>query len=181
MYAIRSYYETPPTRLQSIVDSTLGQQLPDGGFNCQYNRKGARHSSLHSTLSVCEGIREYELQGYTYRLGELLRMEKQAQEFMLQHRLYRSDKTGIPIRKQFTLLSFPTRWYFDILRALDYFRTAYTPLDERMNDALDVLQHKRRSDGTWLVQHKHSGVVHFDMEATGSPSRWNTLRALRVP
>ena len=78
------------------------------------------------------------------------------------------------------MLSYPSRWKYDILRALDYFRAASIDYDERMGPALDVLKKKRRSDGTWPVQAKHPGQVHFDMEQTGAPSRWNTLRALRV-
>jgi hypothetical protein len=78
------------------------------------------------------------------------------------------------------MLSYPSRWKYDILRALDYFRTAGIDYDSRMQPALDVLHKKRRKDGTWPVQAKHPGKVHFDMEKTGSPSRWNTLRALRV-
>jgi hypothetical protein len=78
------------------------------------------------------------------------------------------------------MLSFPYRWRYDILRALEYFRAANIGYDPRMQPALDILQKKRRKDGTWLVQAKHPGQVHFDMEQTGDPSRWNTLRALRV-
>lgn len=78
------------------------------------------------------------------------------------------------------MLSYPSRWKYDILRALDYFRDAAVPYDPRMQDALDVLLSKRRKDGRWPVQAKHPGQTHFDMEQTGQPSRWNTLRALRV-
>jgi hypothetical protein len=77
-------------------------------------------------------------------------------------------------------LSYPSRWFYDTLRALDHFRSAGVAYDPRMQDALDVLLQKRRKDGSWPLQAKHPGQVHFDMETPGQPSRWNTLRALRV-
>ena len=174
------YFQAQGTALHSVVDFIISQQLPDGGFNCRSNRQGAVHSSLHTTISILEGIQEFATRGYTHRLEELERMAAEAREFILQHRLYLSDRTGEIIDKRFLMLSYPSRWRYDILRALEYFRTAGIEYDERMQPALDVLQSKRRKDGTWPVQAKHPGQVHFDMEQTGGPSRWNTLRALRV-
>jgi len=98
----------------------------------------------------------------------------------LQHRLYRSHKTGAIFDKKMLMLSYPSRWKYDILRALDYLRNAGVKYDPRMQDALEILIKKRRSDGSWPVQAKHPGQTHFDMEETGASSRWNTLRALRV-
>ena len=166
--------------LSSIVDFVIGQQMADGGFNCRANRQGAVHSSLHSTISVIEGIRVYAANGYTYRLAELEKMAADGRQFILQHQLYRSDHTGEIIDRRMTMLSYPSRWKYDILRALDYFRAAGIAHDPRMQSALDVLVKKRRKDNTWPVQAKHAGQTHFDMEKTGGPSRWNTLRALRV-
>jgi len=174
------YFKTDEADLHSIVDFIISEQMPDGGFNCRSNRQGAVHSSLHTTLSILEGIQQYAANGYEYRRIELDRMAAEAREFILQHRLYLSDRTGEIIDKCFLMLSYPSRWRYDILRALEYFRTAGVEYDERMQPALDVLMQKRRSDGTWPIQAKHPGQVHFDMEQTGTPSRWNTLRALRV-
>ena len=174
------YFKTAETGLHSIVDFVISQQLPDGGFNCNYNRQGAVHSSLHSTISILEGIQEYVVNGYEYHRTELERIAVAAREFILQHRLYLSDRTGEVIDKRFLMLSYPSRWFYDILRALDYFWSAKVAYDSRMQPALDVLKKKRRADGRWPVQAKHPGQVHFDMEQTGGPSRWNTLRALRV-
>lgn len=174
------YFGVDEKALYSIIDFIISQQMQDGGFNCMSNRSGAIHSSLHSTISLLEGIAEYCTQGYSYRAKELIHIEKQAIEFMLQHKLYKSDKTGNIIRKSFTMLSYPPRWYYDILRALDYLAKRKIPYNVRMQDALDILISKRNKDGIWKVQAKHPGQVHFDMEQTGKPSRWNTLRALRV-
>lgn len=175
-----AYFKSPADSLQSIVDFLIKVQMADGGFNCQSNRQGAIHSSLHSTISVLEGIGEYLASGYTYRSAELNAIAHQAQEFVLQHRLFRSDRTGEIINPRFLMLSYPSRWFYDILRALDYFRSVGATYDPRMRDALDVLLQKRRRDGSWPLQARHAGQVHFDMEPAGQPSRWNTLRALRV-
>lgn len=174
------YFGTAESGLRSIVDFLLAQRVADGGFNCQSNRQGCVHSSLHSTISVLEGILEYQLSGYTYRLPELLAAAATSQEFILMHRLFKSDKTGAVIDPKMTRLSWPSRWRYDILRALDYFQKANLPYDPRMDDALQLLCAKRKTDGRWLLQAKHPGAVHFDMEKPGQPSRWNTLRALRV-
>jgi CHASE1-domain containing sensor protein len=154
--------------------------MQDGGFNCNSNTIGAEHSSMHSTISVIEGILEYAQNGYQYRLEELQEAGDKSRTFLLQHRLFRSDRTGKIIDKKMIMLSFPSRWRYDILRALDYFQFAGIEYDPRMQDALDILKLKRRKDNIWPVQAKHPGQTHFDMEVTGGPSRWNTLRALRV-
>lgn len=175
-----SYFKTKKDKLKSIIDFILSQQMHDGGFNCNFNRYGANHSSLHSTLSVLEGITEYENNGYKHRLNELKRTKKSSIEFILLHRLFLSDRTGEIINKDFLRLSYPGRWRYDILKALDYFQYAGVPFDERMEPAIEILLKKRNKEGAWNMQAKHAGQVHFDMEKAGEPSRWNTLRALRV-
>jgi len=175
-----SHFVVGEEGLRSVIDTLLAHQMPDGGFNCQSGRIGAVHSSLHSTLSVAEGFLEYARNGYKYRLVEIQKAEMESREFMLQHKLFQSHRTGKTIDPKMLMLSYPSRWRFDILRALDYFRLADVHFDVRMQDAIDILWKKRRSDHTWPVQAKHSGITHFDMEITGQSSRWNTLRALRV-
>jgi hypothetical protein len=174
------YFGAEARELESVVDFIITMHLPDGGFNCQSNRQKVVHSSLHSTLSVLEGIHEYQTNGYTYRRAELETMAARGRDFILLHRLFRSDHTGQIIKPQFLKLAYPSRWFYDILRALDYFRAVGLAYDPRLQDALDVLAQKRRPDGTWTVQAAHTGQVHFQMEKAGQPSRWNTLRALRV-
>lgn len=175
-----SYFGMPQDQLCSIVDFLLGEQMGDGGFNCQSNRAHPCHSSLHSTLSVLEGILEYSNSGYFYRRDELQQAADQSRGFILLHRLYKSDHTGEIIDKRFLQLAHPARWYYNILRSLDHFRAAGHPHDPRMNDALAVLRSKRRRDGLWLRQAAHPGEVFFVMEPTRSPSRWTTLLSLRV-
>ncbi|MBC8504043.1 MAG: hypothetical protein H8D34_04255 [Chloroflexi bacterium] len=175
-----AYFLISEDDLKSIVDFLLSEHMKDGGFNCNSNTIGAVHSSLHSTISVIEGILEYAKNGYGYKREELQEAEEKSREFLLQHRLFRSDQADNIIDKKMLMLSYPSRWRYDILRALDYFQFARISYDPRMQDALDILKKKRRSDNKWPVQAKHPGQTHFDMEKTGGPSRWNTLRAMRV-
>lgn len=177
---IACYFKMNADDLASIVNFLLGEHMADGGFNCRSTRMGARHSSLHTTLSVMEGIHEYHRQGYAYRVTELMKAYWASLEFILLHQLYISDRTGEIINPAFLRLPYPYRWKYDILRALDHFQDAGVNWDERMRPAIDVLLTKRSSDGTWPVQARHPGLVHFEMEKAGGPSRWNTLRALRV-
>lgn len=175
-----SYFMANAEHLKSVVDFILSQHMPDGGFNCRLNRSGAIHSSLHSTLSVLEGIFEYIKNGYTYRLTELRSAMDSGNDFILRHQLFLSDITGEIIHKDFLRLSYPGRWRYDILRAMDYFQDSNTAWDERMRPAMEVLIGKRNKDLLWNLQANHPGKLHFRMERPGSPSRWNTLRAMRV-
>lgn len=174
------YFQVPELDIMSIIDFLLAEKMHDGGFNCRSNSTGAIHSSLHTTISVLEGIQEYLSNGYQYRVKELIKARNDSQEFILMHKLFRSDKTGAIINPNFLKLYYPCRWYYDVLRALDYFQSAQVPYDPRMNDALALLINKRNKDGFWKLAAKHPGQTHFEMEKAGQASHWNTLRALRV-
>jgi len=166
--------------LESVIDFILSQQMEDGGFNCMANKYAVSHSSLHTTISVLEGIREYQDSGYQYRMEELEQAAQEAEEWMLKHRLFKSDRTGKVIRQDFLSLIYPYRWKYTILRALDYFRMRGAAFDLRMEDALEQLVRKRRKDGRWVLHVPPKGSLHFHMEQPGEPSRWITLIALRV-
>ncbi len=167
------------TAISEIINYILEHQFTDGGWNCRW-QNGAVHSSLHTTISVLEGLQDVQRNGYSERTCEIVKAAEKGREFILAHHFFRSSRTGEVIHEKFLQLSFPCRWYYDILRALDHFREAGAPYDTRMDDALDSITAKMRTNDRWPVQHKHPGLVHFDMERTGSDSRWNTLRALRV-
>lgn len=175
-----SYFGEDESDLRSVVDFLIGQQMPDGGFNCRSNRNGARHSSLHSTISVLESIRQYFDSGYTYRGRELEEIARDCIEFILMHRLFKSDRTGAVINKAFLTFPYPWRWRYNILRACDCLASCQVSWDERMQDAVDVLLKKRTTDGRWVTNAAHPGAVHVAMEKAGRPGRWNTLIALRV-
>jgi hypothetical protein len=175
-----SYFNTPEQKLQSVVDSLLKEIMPDGGFNCRTTRSGAKHSSLHSTISVLEGLYEFKTAGYLYRRNDLEQALKSAEEFILLHQFFLSDRTGEVINKNFLKFTYPCRWRYDILRAMDYFQYAKRKWDRRMDEALAVIRKKQNRNGSWNMQAAHPGQFHFIMEKTRQPSRWNTLRAMRV-
>ena len=175
-----SYFGAGEDELGSMVDFLLGGLLPDGGFNCRSRREEVQHSSLHTTLSVVEGITSYHRAGHTYRTDELLAAQEASVEFLLRHRLFRSERTGRVIRPEFTRLHHPTRWYYDILRCLDWMADAGISADPRMDDALDVLTNRRGPDDRWPVNRSYPGVTHLPPPVAGTPNRWVTLRALRV-
>jgi hypothetical protein len=177
---VASYFRADAGLLGSVVDLLIKTQMDDGGYNCRVTRSGAVHSSMHTTISVLEGFQEYKANGYAYRIAEVEQIAAEAREFLLQHQLFMSDRTGTVIDKRYLMLSYPSRWRYDILRALDYFRSEGIDYDARMQPAIDVLLEKRKKDGTWPVQARHPGQAHFEMEKTGKSSRWNTLRAMRV-
>jgi hypothetical protein len=175
-----AYFGEAEDELRSIVDFLISQLMLDGGFNCRLNRSGARHSSLHSTLSVLEGIQEYAAAGYRYRVAELLEIAKRSREFILLHRFYRSDRTGQVIHPSFLRFTYPPRWRYHVLRALEHFVDAGEPYDRRMADALGEVIRRRRPDGRWNAVAGHAGKVHFTMEKPRQPGRWATLAACRV-
>ena len=103
------------------------------------------------------------------------------QEYLLERRLFRSRSTGQVINPAWTQISFPTRWHYDILWGLDYLRRAGVEPESRTAEAVDLIANKRDQHGRWPLENPHAGTVHFEMEGSaGEPSRWNTLRALRV-
>lgn len=175
-----SYFGADHTDLTSVVDFLLEQKMADGGFNCRFNTTGATHSSVHTTVSVLEGITEYCRNGYMYRHGELASAAHTSIEFLLRHHLYRSERSGAPISPEFTRLHFPARWHFDVLRGLDALADADVAHDERMDDALRLLRRRRRQDGRWVGHRAYPGATHLPPRPAGRPDRWITLLASRV-
>jgi hypothetical protein len=177
-----SRFGATPEQLRSVVDFLLREIVADGGFNCRHNRPGVRvtHSSVHTTVCVIEGITAYLRSGACYRADELDRARSSAAEFLLRHRLLRSERTGEVIRAEFTGLHHPARWHYDILRGLDSLAAAGIPRDERMDEALSILRSRRRADGRWTPSRAYPGQTHVPNERVGVPSPWVTLIAERV-
>ena len=173
---LATYFGFEDPRVDDAISWLLDNQLDDGGWNCETVRTGSTHSSFHTTISVLECLAELRGTG----LDGVSASMSRGWEFLFQHRMYRSHRTGDLVNPAFTKLSFPPRWHYDMLRGLDHLQSADAPWDDRCRDAVVVLVSKRRGDGTWPLQHRHAGKVWFDMEKHGGPSRWNTLRALRV-
>jgi len=160
-----------------LLDRLLHEQLEDGGWNCQ--APPSKRSSFHTTICVLEGLLEYEKANGATPAVTAARLR--AQEYLLERGLFRSLSTGEVIDPDWTQFSFPTRWHYDVLWGLDYLRKAGVEPDERVAEAIDLVDKKRDSYGRWPLENPHAGEVHFDMEdGAGNPSRWNTLRAIRV-
>jgi hypothetical protein len=172
--ALGSYFGRPS---HSLAQRLVGERLDDGGWNCDAP-KSAR-SSYHTTICVLEGLLEYErAAGSTPEIAEARR---RGEEYLLERGLFRRRTTGEVASPAFLTLAYPPRYHYDILRALDYFRAAGAPPDPRMDEAVRVVERRRQSDGRWLLEasYDESLALPFN-ESVGEPSRWNTLRALRV-
>jgi hypothetical protein len=176
--SILSHFGYPDPRLETIANHLLGQQMADGGWNCE-SYKGATHSSFNTTLLVLEGLHLYE-QLAPAEAAPLQAAQASGREFLLQHRLYRSHRTGEVVNPAMTRFPFPPRWQYDVLRALDYFQGVNAERDERLQDPIALLLSKRKADGRWPANRGPSGLNFFDMEKPGEPGRANSLRALRV-
>ena len=161
-----------------ILDFLDRRKIADGAWNCRYPRVQTTHSSMHTTLSVLEGltILANNYPKYKKRVNELRVL---ANEFLLNHELFKSHRTGEIIHPQFIDISFPPRWKYNILSALDYFRSINHPYDERMSDAIELIK-QREKKGFWSKGLQMTGKKFFDPDPPRKPSSFNTLRALRV-
>src|SRR5207249_10262152 len=150
--SILCYFRFEDARLDTIADHLLEQQMPDGGWNCR-RPYGATHASVHTTISVLEGLRLYERCGRKVRA--LQAAQRRGREFLLVHRLFRSHRTGEIIKPAFMRFSFPPRWHYDILRALDYFQAAAAPCDQRLAEAIEIVRKGQGEEGRWSLQHSY--------------------------
>jgi len=163
-------------RLDSTVDWLVGQQLDDGGWNCESIRRGSTHGSFHTSITVLEALLAYEQSGGTVPVASVMAAGRR---FFLDHHLYRSHRTGEVVDRAFTRFPFPPQWHFDIVRGLEHFRAAGADRDERLAEAIAELHRARRPDGTWPLYQPYPGRQWFRLEPRG-PSRWSTLRAPRL-
>lgn len=172
--ALGAYFGRPS---ESLMRRLVDEQLEDGGWNCEAPK--SQRSSFHTTICVLEGLLEYER--VVGSSPEVASSRRRGEEYLLQRALYRRLSTGEIANPEFLEFAFPPRYHYDVLRALDYFRAARTEPDTRMADAVRVVQSKRQASGWWFLNASYGEAlaVTFD-ESAGKPSRWNTLRALRV-
>jgi hypothetical protein len=170
--------------VQHIVNRLLGEQLSDGGWNCEA-ANGSKRSSFNTTICVLEALLEHERTCGGMR--EVTEARLRGQEYLLDRRLLRRRSTGEVIERDrkgggaWTRFAFPTWWHYDVLRALDYLRSARVAPDERVTEAIALVASKRDADGRWPLETRYPGVMPVQIDdGEGRPSRWNTLRALRV-
>lgn len=161
-----------------IVERLLTEQLEDGGWNCEAER-GSVRSSFATTINVLEGLLARERA--TGGSAESIAARQRGEEYLLERHLLRRKSTGEVVKSSWLQFSFPVRWHYDVLRALEYFRMAGGVPDARLEEAIRLLRSKQQPDGTWLLENTHPGKVYFELEdGDNKPSRWNTLRAMRV-
>jgi hypothetical protein len=164
--------------VDNLVTGLLADQLDDGGWNCE-TEQGATVSSFDSTICVLEGLLEYELSGGG--VAAVAEARRRGEEYLLERQLFRRRSTGEVPAERWLQFSWPPRWHYDVLRALDHLRRAGDAPDPRVAEAVQLVRDKRQPDGTWLLENTHPGETQFEFEeGDGRPSRWNTLRALRV-
>jgi hypothetical protein len=173
--ALGAYFDED---VDEVVDRLVGEQLEDGGWNCEVEN-GSVRSSFNTTIRVLEGLSEHERA--TGGSAGSIAARRRGEEYLLERSLFRRKSTGEVVDPAWLRFSFPTRWHYDVLRGLEYFRAVGDPPDPRMDEAIELLRSKQQADGTWLLENTHPGAVHFALDdGDGRPSRWNTLRALRV-
>ena len=165
-------------RSDRLVDRLLSEQLADGGWNCDAER-GSVRSSFHTTICVLEGLLAFENAfGAT---PTLTNARRRGEEYLIERRLMRRLSTGEVIEATWTQFAFPPLWHYDVLRALDYLRSAGAPGDVRLDEALGIVRDRRQHDGRWLLDVRHRGTFYPELSGeVGEPNRWVTLRALRV-
>lgn len=161
-----------------IVERILGERLADGGWNCEAEY-GSVRSSFDTTINVLDGLLEYE--HATGGSTAVRDARASGEQYLLARSLFRRRSTGTVADPAYLDIAFPYYWHHDVLRALDYFRRAGADPDPRLAEAVEEVRSKQQPDGRWLLERTHPGRVHVDLEnGVGTPSRWNTLRALRV-
>jgi len=165
-------------RSDSLVDRLLSEQLADGGWNCEAER-GSVRSSFHTTICVLEGLLAFE-QAFGAK-PTVTDARRRGHEYLLDRHLLRRLSTGEIINATWTQFAFPTLWHYDVLRALDYLRAAGLTPDARVAEAVVIVRGRRQESGRWLLDLRHRDTLYEELAgAVGAPSRWNTLRALRV-
>jgi len=172
--ALGAYFNV---RTDRLVDRLLGEQLNDGGWNCQANI--SPRSSFHTTICVLEGLLAYE-QAFGPN-ANIADARRRAEDYLLERRLLRRLSNGEIINSDWTQFAFPPLWHYDVLRALDYLRVAGRPYDERLSEAVAIVRDRQQPDGRWLLDLRHKNTLYEDIAGeVGAPSKWITLRALRV-
>lgn len=168
--------------ISSLAQWFLDRQLSDGGWNCEWT-EGATRSSFHSTLNALIGLRYYE--EVVGRNPEITEARRSGGDYLLNRNLMNGLRSGTEVGAWVTQSSYPFRWRYSTIRALDYLRSASLfdnkPQDPRASDAVARLLADRTDRGTWLQQKKELGQIWFEVDAAvGEESKWLTFYSLRI-
>ncbi len=185
--------------VRGIVERLLTEQMADGGWNCE-QENGSTRGSFDTTINVLEGLLEYERaragngdlgppgaqagarpHGATVRIEDVRAARLRGEEYLLERRLLRRLSDGEIGQRLWLDVGFPYSWNYDVVRVLDHFRRARPEPDDRMGEALDVVESKRGADGRWRLECAYHESLQADLgETVGRPSRWVTLAGLRI-
>ncbi len=174
-------------RVKKAIDWMPEHQLDDGGWNCNYPEKKVKHSSFMSTIEPLWAYAEIPRKNWTRKMK---RSAEEGAEFLLMHRVYKSDhhhwKHSLPFA---TAFHFPMYYYYDALHGLRVLAKLGYGDDERVRDAVHLILSKRSPDGRWLLEgdwsrepeaqeNKRKALV--DVEELWKPSKWVTLNCFRA-
>lgn len=170
LFILEAFDSSPDARAR-LTRFLLEEQLGDGGWNCS---AGSNHGSFHTTTAALEAL------GSGANGARTRKAVLRGREFLLQHRLYCSHRTGRVVKPSLTKLRWPVGWETDVLRQLDWFARTKLPRDQRLDDAIDLIVRRQGPDGRWVATRPQPGALHFPLEQPGKPSPWVTLKCLRI-
>lgn len=162
--------------IHSVADYLINKQCDEGNW-LPDGSEASKAYTFETTLIILEALLQYQWR-YLLTESKLINAQIKGQEFLLRHNLYLDN--GKPVKNKWTSFSFPPYWFYDVLTVLDYFQMFHKNRDKRIQAGIDLVMEKQNKKGTWSLGPKHPGKTYFDMEQAGAPSRWNTLRAMRV-
>ena len=168
--------------VRAIAQWLLEHQMADGGWNCEWVH-GSTRSSFHSTLNVLRGLLYYEI--VAGGSDTLRAARRKGEEYLLDRRLLYSQSKGEFVGTWVTKFTYPFRWTYSALTAVDYFREVAlhegADRDPRLSDAIALIRDARRPGGVWNQDGRHPGRVWFEVDAPpGEPSKWLTFYGTRL-
>jgi len=132
-------------RVQRLAASLLEWQWPDGGWNCDKRATGYR-SSFNESLPPMWGLHEYFLATGDAAVRDAAR---RTAELLLEHRLFRSLRSGEVIHDGWLVPHYPPYWHYEAPQALLILSRLGLAADPRAGEAMNALLSRRRADGTW--------------------------------
>jgi hypothetical protein len=168
-------------RVQKLYYWLIEDQREDGGWSCSQGTPG--------TLDAWEPLAAFACISKPKRSRKMIRAIEKGAEFYLERRLFKEGPRYAPWFR----FHYPNHYFYDILLGLDVITELGYSDDRRLEPSLKILQRKRQSDGTWLMDKAHPDIgpqtkinpepkkiKPLIIEPPGKPSKWITLKALTV-